>query len=241
MSLTQIIKVKKHLKIKGIKTMNNSQLELFPIATNNKGKLFQLAQDIRVSLISTKKKDLDIIMNEFNFQPLSSGSSRKVYANKELSLVIKVSKNLKGIAQNEQEISLSQDYYISNEVNKVLESFEINSQSFIVCELGQKVTVSKFESIFKIKFNEILDLFNYFYKSNVLCLNQLSCPAILEKYNKGLLLDSLNEFIYSIENLIGTYELVDSHVKNSYAFFGNELKLIDYGCTREILKEYYNR
>lgn len=203
--------------------------------------LKNLVSEIKASLSNTKKNQLDSILSKFNFIPLSSGSARKVYANKELNLVIKVSKNLKGIAQNEQEISLSQDYYISSEVNKVIQSFETNNQSFIICQLGEKVTASKFESIFGVKFNDILDLFNYFYKSNVLCLNHLSRPTILDKYNKGVLSDSLNDFISSVENLIGTYEIVDSHVKSSYAFFGNKLKLIDYGCTRDILKEYYNR
>jgi hypothetical protein len=140
--------------------------------------LSNLVSEIKASLSNTKKNQLDTILSKFNFLPLSSGSARKVYANKELNLVIKVSKNLKGIAQNEQEISLSQDYYISNEVNKVIEYFETNNQSFIICELGQKVTASKFESIFGVKFNEILDLFNYFFRNNVLCLNYLSHPAI---------------------------------------------------------------
>lgn len=203
--------------------------------------LSNLVQEIKASLSNAKKNQLDSILSKFNFLPLSSGSARKVYANKDLNLVIKVSKNLKGIAQNQQEINLSNDYYISNEVNKVIEYFETNNQSFIICELGQKVTASKFESIFGVKFNDILDLLNYFYKSNVLCLNYLSRPAILDKYSNGTLSDDLNDLISSIENLIGTYEIVDSHVKSSYAFFGNELKLIDYGCTREILKEYYNR
>ena len=89
--------------------------------------LSNLVQEIKASLSNAKKNQLDSILSKFNFLPLSSGSARKVYANKDLNLVIKVSKNLKGIAQNQQETNLSNDYYISNEVNKVIEYFETNN------------------------------------------------------------------------------------------------------------------
>jgi hypothetical protein len=136
-----------------------------------------------------------------NLQRISSGSSRALYKIDE-EKVLKLAMNQKGIAQNEQEIILSNYYDISDIVAHVFDKDDKNN-TWLEMELARKLTLGDFKRITGFDFKDFDATIHNYYLDAVLHRNDFR-----KEVDKEISQEMWeNEFTYSILNFIGSYQI----------------------------------
>ena len=136
-----------------------------------------------------------------NLQKIASGSGRIVYK-VDNQKVLKLAKNKKGVAQNEIESELGNDYYFAAILGETFESDENNL--WVEMELARKVT----PTIFKKMVGVPIDSFKY-YIHNRFNLEQNKRPYfsiepdVQEFLDNSELVDSVFELIHGANVLHG--------------------------------------
>ena len=175
---------------------------------------------------------------EENLQRISSGSSRIVYKIDETK-VLKLAKNKKGLAQNESEISFSNDYMWDGMVAEVFEYD--NNNLWVEMELATRVSPKEFMSIVGIPFDKYCEGLR-FYGSE-------SKPSKYFKPTKPDIMDEMweNEFTNEILTLIGSFDIPvgDLCRLNTYGIVKrnnqNTIVMVDYGLTSDVYDTHYKK
>jgi len=174
---------------------------------------------------------------EENLQRISSGSSRIVYKIDDTK-VLKLAKNEKGVAQNNTEITFSNDYMWDGITAELFESDE--DGLWVEMELARKVT--------KQIWNNVIGVPLEIFEECCLFVYQLAHP---QKHRYHIEKPERFEELYEIEftsnilDLISNYNLVigDFGKLSTYGIVNrdgeDEIVIIDYGLTQEVYDSYY--
>lgn len=172
-----------------------------------------------------------------NLQRISSGSGRTVYKI-DNEKVLKLAKNKKGVAQNEIEIELGDDYYFAAILGGVFESDE--NALWVEMELARKVT----PTIFKKMVGVSIDNFKiYIYSRDRLEKGRPAWftihPIIKKQLDDSELVDSIFELVHGVDFAIGDLGRLSSW---GLVNRGGEdrLVIIDYGVTNDVHATYYS-
>ena len=164
---------------------------------------------------------------------IGSGSARTVFQI-DGEKVLKIAKNKKGIAQNEQEESLGNDWYLKNVVAAVYDSAP--DGEWIEMQLAQKISKPTFEKLTGVKIDDL----NYYLRN-------------AEQVNKGQKvlfgmdpqpkekLDE-NDFVQSIVDFMMNYDIPagDLGRLSSYGLVdGDKVVVIDYGLNQDVWNSHY--
>ena len=176
---------------------------------------------------------------ERNLQRISSGTSRIVYKIDDAK-VLKLAKNKKGLAQNEIEVGFSKDYMWDGIVAKVF-NYD-NNDLWIEMELARKVNPKKFFELVGFTFDDYCKAI-LFHAEEQKPKSKYSIQ--LTKPNNYQEMWDDNEFMYSIFDIIGSYDFPagDLCKLNSYGLVNrnghDDIVLIDYGLTNDVYDSYY--
>lgn len=174
---------------------------------------------------------------EKNLQRISSGTSRIVYKVDDTK-VLKLAKNKKGLAQNEIEVGFSKDYLWDGIVAQIYDYDQ--NDLWVEMELAKKVSPKKFQEIVGFSFENYCDGIRYHEGQQGRNRIKRFKPENYEEMWED------NEFMYSIFDIIGSYEFPagDLCKLSSYGLVNrngqDEIVLIDYGLTNDVYDSYYN-
>jgi len=166
-------------------------------------------------------------------EPLGAGSSRIVYAIDDQK-VLKLAKNAKGIAQNENESAhmFQQDY--GDYVTKV---FNAHPQDlWVEMEKAVKITPTKFKQITGVRLE---DLHQYLCNRNMTGYKNPMDPRI-----EALLAD--NEFVTGLDQMVGDYALHPGDMGRTSTWGlvhrdGQEMiVMVDFGLTQDNYETHYS-
>ena len=170
---------------------------------------------------------------------ISSGSSRIVYKIDD-EMVLKLAKNTKGLLQNETEYDLSNNLYVGSIVTKV---YDIHPEYYwIESELARKLTKSEFNKIIGLNFDDYCSVMSHHYHNSRPGINfcPRPDPKIVEQMWE-------NEFSYNMLDFMNAYDMpVGDLIRlSSYGIVNrngiDEIVLIDYGLTDDILNKQYRK
>jgi hypothetical protein len=172
---------------------------------------------------------------------IGAGTGRAVY-DIDGSKVLKVAKNPKGVAQNEVEAPLGDDYYIKDVVTEVFDSAD--DDSWIIAEKAKKVNESRIKQLTGIpSLVRLYTFLKYVYEQSV--KPNRNNPTRLNQNEIDFFYE--NEFASGLADLIGSYEhsYGDMGRPSSY---GEVLRngqptivLTDYGLNDEVYSQHYDR
>lgn len=165
---------------------------------------------------------------------IAQGSARIIFEIDDKT-VLKLAKNAKGIAQNEVERSLSNDYMVpENIIAKVLEEDE--RDRWIVMERAKKISSGRFKQLM-----DGINILNFYYYIRQQTDRQraqywMVNPEVEEKLNE-------NEFTQDLVGMINNFDLEigDFRRPSSFGEIDGRLVLTDYGLTKKVYKKYYDR
>lgn len=165
---------------------------------------------------------------------IAQGSARVIFEIDDKT-VLKLAKNAKGLAQNEVEAGLSNDYMVPEDIiAKVLEYDE--GYRWIVMERAKKISSGRFKQL--MDGVDIL-IFYYYIRNQTDRLGNKHWSIkdeIKEKLDK-------NEFAQDIIEMSNNFELEvgDFGRPSSFGEIDGRLVLTDYGLTQEVYRKYYDR
>lgn len=167
---------------------------------------------------------------------ISSGTSRIVYM-VDNTKVLKLAKNTKGIAQNQVEIDLSNDYLWDQVVAEIYDYDE--NGLWLEMALAKKVTENVFKNIVGISFQDYCQALTYHFGQN----NHNKKFPVSKPDN----MDDMwsNDFALSMLTIMTDYDLPlgDLCKLNSYGVVGEggnqRIVMIDYGLTNDVYSSYY--
>jgi len=172
-----------------------------------------------------------------NLQRLGSGSGRIVYAIDD-NKVLKLAKNNKGIAQNQAEINLSNEYY-ENILAKVLDYD--NNYLWIISERTKKITPTRFTQLTNVKLND-LNIFLRNYDAELhgkRPIFSMSKELNDELYNNEFVSELLN-FISDTNSNVGDMARISTYGEINRK--GTPMAVLnDYGLTHEVYDSFYSR
>lgn len=173
-----------------------------------------------------------------NLSRIGSGSGRAVY-DIDGTKVLKLAKNPKGVAQNEEEARLGNDWHINNLVTNVFDSAE--DDTWVVAEEGKKVTEKRIKELTGI---ESLGSLNAYLRNSestnkggrtIFSMD----PALKDSYVENEFVASLNDFMLNYNQMSG-----DLARPSSYGEVVRDgeptLVLTDYGLSDEVYNTHYN-
>jgi hypothetical protein len=210
---------------------------------NEYSKIFESTGFTKDELNSIKSFSGKIAYCEKNLTRLSSGSSRIVYVIDEKS-VLKLAKNKKGLDQNYNEISYSDDAYFGNIFAKVLDSpYESNNEdsSWLIMEFAKKLSLNDFKKILGYSFKDYSTFIqNFEIKHHPSKYRGMSVSKIDDDVYEILVEDSFaNDITAFMDSTNCSYgDLVRI---SSYGIVNGNIVLIDYGLTGEIFDTHYKR
>lgn len=177
-------------------------------------------------------------------QRLSSGSSRIVYKI-DNEKVLKLAKNKKGIAQNENET----DYYLQ-QIGCFAKIFDFDDVNYLWVEmqLARKAKASDFKRLTGYDFNVLCAWIDY-------CSEGYSRRRIYRNRNYDELFNSESfqenydySIFYQLQDYLGNYQLESTGDLKRLSSWGvvtnngqEELVLIDFGLTDNTYDEFYKR
>lgn len=175
-----------------------------------------------------------------NLTRIGSGSGRAVY-DIDGTKVLKVAKNPKGIAQNEIEAPLGNDYYTKDIVTEVFDNAE--DDSWLIAEKAKKVSESRIKQLTGIpSLARLYQYLRYIYEQSV--KPNKNYPTRLSQEELELFYE--NEFASGLGDLIGNYN-------HSYGDMGRPstygevirngqptIVLTDYGLSDEVYSQHYD-
>ena len=162
-------------------------------------------------------------------QRLSSGSSRIVYKIDDQK-VLKLAKNTKGLAQNEHEADLSDNYSIKPHVAEIFDYHP--DYLWIEMELAQRITAAKFKQITGVSLKDFAEAVMFSQK------NSFDKPRVPQEVLE-------NEFVKDIIDLVHNYDFnINDLVRpSSYGIVsrnGQEhVVIIDYGLSMNVFNKHY--
>lgn len=173
-------------------------------------------------------------------KPLGNGSARSVYRI-DKTMVLKLAKNSKGIAQNEVEIDWGNDSYYSDILANVYD-YDKSNYYWVEMELALKVGINDFKRLWGIDFRS---LYNYLHnKYREVNPSYGMSDMFVDKLKKNQLEESdeviqLVSFMYDTDSMPGDFGKKSSWGK---IFRDNkeELVLIDFGLTSDVYSSYYS-
>lgn len=175
-----------------------------------------------------------------HYQKLGAGSSRIVYKLPSGN-VLKLAKNAKGLAQNENECGLGQDHYFGDLLAKVIDCDQ--NDMWIVSEEAKKTTPQRFEEITGANFEEVGKLIR-----NVYANNRSRSMGQVVKQDQAII-DGLyeNQFVSQLLEMMNSYDLgggdltrIDSYgevLRNGQP----DIVLRDYGLNDKTWDQHYDR
>ncbi len=177
---------------------------------------------------------------ETNLTRISSGSSRIAYKI-DVTKVLKLAKNKKGLAQNEVEISNSQDYMMDDIVAEVFNYDENNL--WLEMELARKVTPKLFYDIVGIPFTDFADGVEYI--RWYLDTNNYRRYNQKKPNNYELMWET--DFVVKIFEMMNSYMQLKSYgdlkAMSSYGIVKRNgvdtIVLVDYGINDEVYRNFY--
>jgi len=170
-------------------------------------------------------------------QRISSGSGRIVYKIDD-EKVIKLAKNLKGIAQNETE----SDQYIQTNYSEVVAKcydWDDANNFWLEMELARKMNANDFKRIVGYPLNGENSIEAWLTKVVDKTSRYRISPEVMEVLNES-------EFTYALHDLVGSYSMQkgDFFKLNSWGKVLRDGKeaavLIDFGLSENVWKEYYS-
>ena len=178
-------------------------------------------------------------------QRLGSGSARIIYKVDD-TMVLKVAKNVKGLAQNniEADWSLQRWCPIVAKIFRVGNEIKNVGPFYLEMELAKKVSVSRFTALAGISLNELT--FYLMYRKNLdrANFNQEFTPNLKLVKTKM----ENNEFVNNLMNLINDYDMSYPGDFTKTSTYGEvvrngepHLVLVDFGLTSNVWYDYYKR
>lgn len=209
-------------------------------------KLKEIVSETELQEFQVQGFDLDVFLNMNSFasqvryateklRRMAQGSSRIIFEIDDKT-VLKLAKNKKGIAQNEVERSLSNDYMVPKEIiAQVLESDE--NDRWIVMERAKKISTARFKIL--MGGISLLDFYHYIkiHTDNRFGRGfwELS-PEVEAELNESEFAQDIIEMTHNF-NL----ETGDFRRPSSFGEIDGRLVITDYGLTQEVFKKYYDR
>lgn len=176
------------------------------------------------------------------FEKLSSGSGRLVYIIDETT-VLKLAKNKKGLAQNEQETNAYYNNVFGTDFAKIHDYFETEEGVWwLVAEKANKLTAAKFKEItgfpVKLMFEVIradVDMAKTYNSSPIRGISEDVLEAIREDPFYQMIRELCIDLSYSIGDLVRM---------NSYGWVvkedgTEEIVIVDYGLSDDVYDEHY--
>ena len=180
-----------------------------------------------------------ILYCEKHLQRISSGSSRIVYKIDD-NTVLKLAKNRKGLAQNEEE---GQPDFYKDSIGLFAKVYDTDMDyEWIEMQLAQKAKPSDFKRLTGFDFNTVCCWIDYCSPNRYRNTNPLesffSSSNFNENWDEYGLFAKLQEYIGNYDVPVGDLKRISSWgiVKNEG---DEELVLIDYGLSNDILNNYY--
>ena len=176
------------------------------------------------------------------FRRLSGGSGRDVYDFKD-NKVIKLAKNDKGLAQNEQEYSLGTEAFIDDVVANVFYGSE--NFSFLISEKAEPIKSAEFERVSGVKWDHFANYMHWWGNHLTGKKQHFKDEEAIKAIDDALNED--NEIVVKFTNFVANYHMGDVvgdlARKSSYGLvqrdYGEDIVLIDYGLTKEIYEKHY--
>ena len=155
------------------------------------------------------------------------------------STILKVARNKKGMAQNEYEAQMLNDYYVTGlgiTIPIIDYDEEHDQPTWIHTEKADKMTPSLFKKYFNgLNPNEVMELVTHMIGR----VRHELPPETIEKYQE--IYDS-NETINSLVDLVGNYDIAGADFARvaNWGVYNNEPVIIDIGASTEIIKQHYS-
>lgn len=204
--------------------------------------------------IFSMNEDVTTTFNIKDFDNLRSFSARKRYADQNLNKIaagsgrivyktpdgkaLKLAKNSKGIAQNELECQLGNDYYAKSNLTKVFDCDPSNL--WVLAEEAKKLNPNRFYQLTGVKIEDLKDFLEYNINKN-----KPKGYSFKEPSNSEELWE--NEFVYSINDLMINYDIPSGDL-GRLSSYGEVIRdgqptvvLTDYGLNDEIYNTHYNK
>jgi len=172
---------------------------------------------------------------------LGTGSSRIAfeipYENR--PTVLKIAKNKKGIAQNEYEAQMFDDYYVTNmgiTIPMIDYDEENDPPTWIHVEKAEKMKPTQFKQFFNgLQPNEMIHLVKYMTgKWNIRVDDETK-----EKYNE---IYESNETISNLVEIVGNYDIEPGDFERlaNWGIYKNQPVIIDIGASSAVIKQHYS-
>lgn len=166
---------------------------------------------------------------------IAQGSARIIFEIDDKT-VLKLAKNAKGLAQNEVERSLSNDYMVPEDIiAKVLEEDE--KDRWIVMERAKKIGKARFRQL--VDGVNIEDFYHYIE-------TQTKGKSPYGHFNVSQEVSDIldeNEFTQDLIEMVQNFDIEtgDFQRPSSFGEIDGRLVITDYGLTQEVYKKYYDR
>lgn len=176
-------------------------------------------------------------------QRISQGSSRIVYRFDD-NTVLKLAKNTKGLAQNEEEVSKSNESDIFAHIFK----FDVENSSWIVSEYARRATAADFRRLTGHDFKFVQKYIELIASQYSRHRRWNATPEQEEFLENVMNMDIPNwEFFYEINEYMTNYQLEawgDLTRPSTWGVAnrqnGDELVIVDYGLSDEVADKHYN-
>lgn len=181
---------------------------------------------------------------ESYLQRISQGSSRIVYRFDD-NTVLKLAKNAKGLAQNEEEVSKSNESDLFAHIFK----FDGENCSWIVSEYARRATAADFRRLTGHDFKFVIE-FIKLSASQYSRYSKWSPSPEWEEFLEGVMnMEIPNwEFFYEINEYLTNYQLEawgDLTRPSTWGVAsrqnGDELVIVDYGLSDEVAAQHYDK
>jgi len=172
-----------------------------------------------------------------NLNRLGVGSARAVYELPD-GKVLKLAKNAKGIAQNDVE----GDYGLNQMYGEILSKLHDSHEDgyWIVADKHEKITQKELNAYLNITEQQLEALAkainDYTSGRNMDTLMQVQSVYSMEGNMPNGILDKLIEMTVNFDMMGGDFTRA-----SSWGRHGDEIKLIDYGLTKAVFQEHYER
>lgn len=180
------------------------------------------------------KKKIDYALEKA--QKIGVGSSRVAfeveYENR--PTILKIAKNKKGLAQNEFEAQMFNDYYIIS-LNITIPMIDYDKEHeepiWLHVEKAEKMKPTQFKKFFGVSHFEIEKYIDHIIGRN-------HYPTLDEKIQN---LYEENEYFRNLVELIGNYDLPSADLARlaNWGVYNNRPVIVDLGLSNDILNTYY--
>lgn len=153
--------------------------------------------------------------------------------------ILKVAKNKKGIAQNEYESQMFNDYYVEGleiTIPMIDHDEENDPPTWIHTEKAEKMKPTDFKKFFNgMGTDETMQVVNYLVGKT----QSYASDEDIERYNQ---LYEDNEYIMSLVDLVGNYDVHpgDFRYLPNWGIYKGQPVIIDIGASTEVISSYYS-